>query len=75
MKIFQVSTEKLTCKVGVEDNRIVKAAPILIKFTGQRWNKLIRWLLRRGKLRVVELDNGDWIEFEKDEQYHLMENQ
>jgi hypothetical protein len=48
--------------VKVENGVIVRAAPILGKFTGQKWEKLIGWLLKQGRLRVVELDNGNWIE-------------
>lgn len=69
MKTFRVCTPRMVCKVSTEDGVIVRAAPILARFTGQKWDRLINWLLKQGKLTVVELDNGNWIELEGDEHY------
>ena len=64
----------MTAKVSTEGGIIIRTAPILAKFTGQKWDNLIGWLLKQGKLRVVELDNGDYIELEGDE-YACRSNQ
>ena len=72
MEAFQVSTPKMTCLVEVEGGVIVRTAPILYKFTGQKWGNLIKWLRKQGRLRVVELDNGNWTELEGDE--HALES-
>lgn len=47
-KLYRVTTKTFCCYVGVLDNIIVDAAPILRKFVGQSLGNLRRWISKLG---------------------------
>ena len=56
---WYVSTERMTCLVGLDDGIIVEAPPILRKFIGQPPKNLGNWLRQQGTpvFRRVSEDN------------------
>ena len=51
---YYISTPKFTCKVEVDNNKIVKAAPILSKFLGQPFTNLQNWLSIKFKNVIIK---------------------
>lgn len=52
-----VSCNKFTCYVGTDKSlKIIKAAPIVRKFTGQPLGNLIKWCQKLGGFKIEVLE-------------------
>jgi len=59
-KVYWVSATAFTCGIETENGIIVKTAPILSRFKGQKVETLKYWLEKTfSKLQVEEVEEGN----------------
>ncbi len=59
MPAFWVSSEKMTVKVRTDSGNVITwAAPVVSRFKGQHFSRLVAWMKRHGGLEVHEISEG-----------------